>query len=67
MNVEEENLIQFVVEQLLAKAQPKGLKEKLKKVLDEEAGEFVVGIWRAMIYETIKIKQGIVKKPFNLY
>mmetsp|Transcript_3194 Transcript_3194/g.2912 ORF Transcript_3194/g.2912 Transcript_3194/m.2912 type:complete len:537 (-) Transcript_3194:45-1655(-) len=67
LNVEEENLIQFVIEELKKKVQPKDLKKKLKKVLDEEAGQFVTNVWRAMIFESIKIEKDIIRVPFALY
>lgn len=64
LKVEEQNLIKYVVEQLKKRIKAKELKKGLHSVLDDEAGEFVVSVWKAMIYECKKIDQGIITEPF---
>jgi hypothetical protein len=67
LHVEEPSLIKWVIDTLKKKPTPKFMKHNLYNVLDEETSNFVVAIWKAMIFENKKYEQGLIKEPFRLY
>ncbi|TFK27683.1 hypothetical protein FA15DRAFT_585998 [Coprinopsis marcescibilis] len=59
-DMEEEDLILFVLEHLKDHKSPPKLVEGLEPVLDEEALEFVVSLWRQIIFESMAYNDGIL-------
>lgn len=53
----EETLIQFVVGKLCAHVTPQALIDELQLVLDEDTVDFVMKLWRSLIYETLRATQ----------
>ncbi|KAJ3521934.1 hypothetical protein NMY22_g12103 [Coprinellus aureogranulatus] len=58
--MEEEDLILFVLEHLKDHKAPHKLVEGLEPVLEEEALEYVVGLWRQIIFESMAYNEGIL-------
>ncbi|EIW52431.1 uncharacterized protein TRAVEDRAFT_75390 [Trametes versicolor FP-101664 SS1] len=57
--LEDDDLIMFVLEHLKDHKGPQKLIEGLEPVLEEEASEFVVSIWRQIIFESIAYGEGL--------
>ncbi len=51
---EEESLTTFIVSKLSVGCQPSELMDELSMVLDEDAEQFVLKLWRMLIYYSIK-------------
>ncbi|KAF8349387.1 hypothetical protein F5887DRAFT_1070714 [Amanita rubescens] len=58
--MEEDDLILFVLEHLKDHKGPQKLVEGLEPVLEEEAVEFVVGLWRQIIFESMAYGEGLL-------
>jgi len=67
LHVEEPSLIKWVIDALKKKPVPKFMKTNLYNILDDETDDFVVSIWKAMIFENIKFDKEITKEPFKMY
>ncbi|OQV18345.1 Nuclear factor of activated T-cells 5 [Hypsibius exemplaris] len=52
MGEEEQSLIDFIAQKVVAQVNPVGLITEIAVVLDEDAEIFVVKLWRLLIYET---------------
>ncbi|KAI0823979.1 hypothetical protein BC628DRAFT_1323698 [Trametes gibbosa] len=57
--LEDDDLIMFVLEHLKDHKSPQKLVEGLEPVLEEEASEFVVSIWRQIIFESMAYGEGL--------
>ncbi len=51
---EEDSLTTFIVSKLNAAVQPLELVQELSQVLDEDAEQFVLKLWRMLIYYSLK-------------
>jgi len=51
MGAEEKELVQFAMEQIVARKSPHEMIEQLQIVLEEEAEMFVIKLWRMLIFE----------------
>ncbi|KXN82842.1 hypothetical protein AN958_02116 [Leucoagaricus sp. SymC.cos] len=58
--MEEDDLIMFVLEHLKDHKGPQKLVEGLEPVLEEEATEFTVNLWRQIIFESMAYGEGIL-------
>uniref|UniRef100_A0A8H7XQK5 PWI domain-containing protein n=1 Tax=Psilocybe cubensis TaxID=181762 RepID=A0A8H7XQK5_PSICU len=58
--MEEEDLIMFVLEHLKDHKSPQKLVEGLEPVLEEEAVELVVQVWRQIIFESMSYNEGLL-------
>ncbi|KAL4080580.1 hypothetical protein J3A83DRAFT_4200622 [Scleroderma citrinum] len=58
--LEDDDLIMFVVEHLKDHKVPQKLVEGLEPVLEEEAQEFVISIWRQVIFESMAYGEGLL-------
>ncbi|TRM62125.1 hypothetical protein BD626DRAFT_499977 [Schizophyllum amplum] len=58
--MEEEDLIMFVLEHLKDHKAPKQLIEGLEPVLEEEAIELTVSVWRQLIFESMAYSDGLL-------
>ncbi|KAL4259741.1 hypothetical protein AB1N83_007447 [Pleurotus pulmonarius] len=58
--MEEDDLIMFALEHLKDHKSPQKLVEGLEAVLEEEAVEFTVSIWRQIIFESMAYGEGIL-------
>ncbi|RDB14876.1 hypothetical protein Hypma_016278 [Hypsizygus marmoreus] len=58
--MEEEDLIMFVLEHIKDHKGPQKLVEGLEPVLEEEAAELVVGVWRQIIFESMAYNEGLL-------
>ncbi|KAK2465280.1 hypothetical protein APHAL10511_002634 [Amanita phalloides] len=58
--MEEDDLILFVLEHLKDHKGPQKLVEGLEPVLEEEAVELVVGVWRQIIFESMAYGEGLL-------
>ncbi|KAL0960572.1 hypothetical protein HGRIS_005608 [Hohenbuehelia grisea] len=58
--MEEEDLIMFVLEHLKDHKSPNKLVEGLEPVLEEEAVEFTVSVWRQIIFESMAYGEGLL-------
>jgi hypothetical protein len=56
LGVEEESLTKFIVSKLLSHCQAHELMEELNMVLDEDAENFVMKLWKMLIYYSLKIQ-----------
>jgi RNA-binding protein 25 len=52
---EEESLTNFMVGKLQAHCKPQELLEELQFVLDDDSEQFVLKLWRIMIYHSIRV------------
>ncbi|KAG6815927.1 hypothetical protein H0H87_010114 [Tephrocybe sp. NHM501043] len=59
-DMEEEDLIMFVLEHLKDHKGPQKLVEGLEAVLDEEAVELTVSVWRQVIFESMAYNDGLL-------
>ncbi|KAH6912594.1 hypothetical protein BKA70DRAFT_1530586 [Coprinopsis sp. MPI-PUGE-AT-0042] len=59
-DMEEEDLMLFVLEHLKDHKPPQKLVEGLEPVLEEEALEFVISLWRQIIFESMAYNDGIL-------
>ena len=59
MGVEEPTVVQLIVKHLNGRPTPQALKDKLKHILDEKTDEFVQKLWQTMIFEHMKIEEGM--------
>ncbi|KLO06972.1 hypothetical protein SCHPADRAFT_909891 [Schizopora paradoxa] len=57
--LEDDDLIMFSVEHLKDHKGPHKLVEGLEPVLEEEAVEFVIGLWRQVIFESLAYAEGL--------
>ncbi|TFK40490.1 hypothetical protein BDQ12DRAFT_601350 [Crucibulum laeve] len=57
---DEDDLIMFVLEHLKDHKGPQKLVEGLEMVLEEEAVEFVISIWRQLIFESMAYGEGLL-------
>ncbi|KAI5984796.1 hypothetical protein F5J12DRAFT_936523 [Pisolithus orientalis] len=57
--LEDDDLIMFVVEHLKDHKGPQKLVEGLEPVLEEEAQEFAINIWRQVIFESMAYGEGL--------
>ncbi|KAH9932787.1 uncharacterized protein BXZ73DRAFT_46699 [Epithele typhae] len=57
--LEDDDLIMFVLEHLKDHKSPQKMIEGLEPVLEEEASEFVISIWRQIIFESMAYGEGI--------
>ncbi|KAI0365327.1 hypothetical protein BV20DRAFT_1056504 [Pilatotrama ljubarskyi] len=57
--LEDDDLIMFVLEHLKDHKGPQKLVEGLEPVLEEEATEFVISIWRQIIFESMAYGEGL--------
>ncbi|TFK48798.1 hypothetical protein OE88DRAFT_1634215 [Heliocybe sulcata] len=57
--LEDDDLVMFCLEHLKDHKGPKGLVEGLEPVLEEEANELVVSIWRQVIFESMAYGEGL--------
>ena len=55
---EEPSLVEFVVEKAGEHLGAAAMVDELEPVLDTEAEPFVIKLWRMLIYETLKAKEG---------
>lgn len=58
---EEQTLVEFICQKVMAHSSPKEILQDVSMVLDEEAEVFVVKMWRLLIYEIEAKKHGLVK------
>lgn len=54
---EEPSLVEFVVEKVGEHLSAKDMVSELEPVLDDEAEQFVIKLWRMLIYETLKANE----------
>lgn len=59
---EEESLTAFIVGKLDANCRPAELVQELSMVLDEDAEQFVLKLWRMLVYYSLKGQQEEEKK-----
>ena len=59
MGVEEPTMINMVVKLLLQKCTQDTLLKKISSILDDASEEFVEKLWKLIVFEDIKIKDGI--------
>lgn len=59
--VEEQQLVSMIIKYLNARILPKQMKSKVESFLDEEAEEFVMKLWQALIFENMKVDEGLYK------
>lgn len=60
LGVEEPSLVDFVVDKLRERSPAAKVFEELHAIVDEEAGPFVLKLYRMVIYETEKYAAGLV-------
>ncbi|KIK73806.1 hypothetical protein PAXRUDRAFT_573854 [Paxillus rubicundulus Ve08.2h10] len=58
--LEDDDLIMFVLEHLKDHKGPLKLVESLEQVLEEEAQEFSLSIWRQVIFESMAYGEGLL-------
>jgi len=59
MGVEEPTMINMVVKLLLQKCSQEQLLKKISGILDDASEEFVEKLWKVIVFEDMKIKDGI--------
>ena len=62
MGVEESSVVQMILRLLSTKPTPQNLKEKLKDILDEKTDEFVMKLWQTLLFENMKIDEGLYQE-----
>jgi hypothetical protein len=60
-------MYRWVLETLKKKKTPKEVRKGLYGILDEETDQFVLSLWKAMIFENMKIDQSITREAFKTY
>ncbi|KAI0322090.1 hypothetical protein OF83DRAFT_1236319 [Amylostereum chailletii] len=58
--LEDDDLVMFVLEHLKDHKSPAKLVEGLEPVLEEEAGELVIAVWRQVIFESMAYGEGLL-------
>eukprot|EP00828_Plagiopyla_frontata_P006461 TRINITY_DN1281_c0_g1_i3.p1 TRINITY_DN1281_c0_g1~~TRINITY_DN1281_c0_g1_i3.p1 ORF type:complete len:482 (-),score=108.32 TRINITY_DN1281_c0_g1_i3:64-1509(-) len=59
IGAEEETFIQMIYKQILSQETPEKIEQKVEKVLDEDAEDFVIKMWRMIIFELLKVEAGL--------
>lgn len=59
MNVEDLNVVNMVIKVLNQRPTVQQLRDKLKGILDVKTEEFVVKVWQTMLFEQMKIEEGL--------
>eukprot|EP00967_Tisochrysis_lutea_P053143 scaffold66006_cov32-Tisochrysis_lutea.AAC.1 len=49
-------LVNYVIGKMQARASPQEIEEELSKVLDDEAGPFMLKLWRMLLFEILRAK-----------
>jgi len=57
--LDDDDLVMFVVEHLKDHKPPAKLVEGLEPVLVEEAEEFVIALWRQVVFESLAYSEGL--------
>ncbi len=60
MGVEESSVVQMILRLLSTKPTPQTLRDKLKDILDEKTDEFVMKLWQTLLFENMKIDEGLI-------
>jgi len=53
---DEPTLVNYVIGKMQARASPQEIEEELSKVLDDEAGPFMLKLWRMLLFEILRAK-----------
>lgn len=56
----EEKFVALVEKRLFSQSRPEKIIKVMKGLIDVDAEEFVVKLWRALILEDLKLKNGLV-------
>ena len=59
MGVEETSVVRMILKLLSDKPTPASLRDKLKDILDEKTDEFVMKLWQTLLFENMKIDEGL--------
>ncbi len=62
MGVEEQSVVNMIIKILNQRPNPQVMCEKLKDILDEKTGEFVMRLWQTLVFENMKIDEGLYDK-----
>ena len=60
MGVEESSVVQMILRLLSTKPTPQTLRDKPKDILDEKTDEFVMKLWQTLLFENMKIDEGLI-------
>jgi RNA-binding protein 25 len=61
LGVEEQNLIDLIVRKVEKKCPPQEILDKCETFLEEIAEEFVVKMWKIIIFEILKVENNITE------
>ena len=56
---EQIDFVNMVIKKLNSKNNPEKVQKHIENILDEESEQFTVKLWRFIIFEVLKIKNGI--------
>lgn len=56
----EDNFINIIEIRLVKSSRPERIVRDLRELLEEEAEDFVVKLWKMLIFELLKLKNGIL-------
>lgn len=55
LGAEEATLVQFIATKLSTHSAPQDIRSELAPIFEEEANEFVLKMWRALIFEMLRV------------
>lgn len=55
----EDSFINVIESRLFKSSEPEKIVRKLSELLDDEAEDFVIKLWKVLIFELLKLKNGI--------
>ena len=59
MGVEEPTVVQHIMKMLHARPTADKMRENVRTILDEKTGEFVEKLWQTLIFEEMKVVEGL--------
>ncbi len=61
LGAEEENIIDLIVKKVRKKCPPQEIEDKIETFLEKEAEDFVMKMWRILIFEQLKIEKNVLQ------
>jgi len=62
MGVEEPAVVQHIMKIVGGRPTPEVMADKVKEIMDEKTKEFVEKMWQTMVFEEMKIQEGLYQK-----
>ena len=61
VGAEEESIINLIVKKVKKKCPPQEIEDKMESIIEKEAEDFVMKMWRILVFEQLKIEKNLVQ------